>query len=322
MVEKMIKYIGRRILFSAVTLLVIMTILFLLLQFLPGSPFNDEKLSDSQQELLYEKYGLNEPLTTQYTLFLKNVITKGDFGVSYTIEKNAEVSTMLQKRLPMSIRLGLQALVFGSIIGIILASIAALKKNSIWDTATTLFAVIGISIPSYVFALGLVYFLGYRLTKATGMAIFPLTFDIYEPIRSSILPTIALSMFVIATVARFMRTELVEVLGSDYILLAEAKGLSAPKVIFRHSIRNALIPVVTVLGPLTVSLMTGSLVIERVFGIPGIGDLLVTAISVNDLNVIIAVAFFYSMFYILMQLFIDILYGIIDPRIRVAKGGK
>lgn len=318
----MVKYIGKRLIISGITMLVIMSILFLLLEFMPGSPFNDEKLSESQKERLYEKYGLDEPVMTRYGLFMKNIITKGDFGVSYTIEKNAEVSGMIQNRLSISIRLGLQALVFGSLIGIILASIAALKKNSIWDTATTLFAVIGISIPSYVFALGLVYFLGYKLTKATGMAIFPLTYDIYEPIKSSILPTIALSMFVIATVARFMRTELVEVLGSDYILLAEAKGLSAPKVIFRHSIRNALIPVITVLGPLTVSLMTGSLVIERVFGIPGVGDLLVTAISVNDLNVTIAVSFFYSIFYIGMQLFIDILYGIIDPRIRVAKGEK
>ncbi len=318
----MIKYIGQRLVIAVVTLFVIMTILFLLLQFLPGSPFNDEKLSDSQKELLYEKYGLNEPITTQYALFLKNITTKGDFGVSYTIEKNAQVSDMIRQRLPMSMRLGVQAIVFGAFIGIVLASVAALKKNSIWDTATTFFSVIGISVPSYVFALGLVYFLGYKLTKATGIAFFPLTFDLYAPIKSSILPTIALSMFVIATVARFMRTELIEVLGSDYILLAEAKGLNARKVIFRHSLRNALIPVITVLGPLTVSLMTGSLVIERVFGIPGIGDLLVTAISVNDLNVIIAVAFFYSAFYIVMQLAIDILYGIIDPRIRVAKGGN
>ncbi len=318
----MIKYIGRRLIISLITLFVIMTLLFILLQFLPGSPFNDEKLSESQKELLYEKYGLNEPMSTQYGLFLKNIITKGDFGVSYSIEKNAEVSVMIKRRLPMSMRLGMQALAFGSLIGIVLASVAALKKNSIWDTATTVFSVVGISIPSYVFALGLVYFLGFKLTKFAGVAIFPLTYDIYAPIKSSILPTIALSMFVIATVARFMRTELIEVLSSDYVLLAEAKGLTAPKVIFRHSIRNALIPVVTVLGPLTVSLMTGSLVIERVFGIPGIGDLLVTAISVNDLNVIISVAFFYSAFYIAMQLFIDIMYGIIDPRIRVAKGGN
>ena len=318
----MIKYLSRRLVIAAITLLTIMTLLFLLLDFMPGSPFNDEKLSDSQRELLYEKYGLDQPMIIRYKQFMYHVIFEGDFGVSYTIEKNANVSDMLQKRLPLSIRIGLQALALGSLVGVLLASIAALKKNSIWDTLTTVISVIGISIPSYVFALGLNYFLGYKLTKVTGTSFFPLTFDLYAPLKSSILPTVALSMFVVATVARFMRTELVEVIGSDYVMLAEAKGLSANKVIFRHAIRNALIPVVTVLGPLTVSLMTGSLVIERVFGIPGIGDLLVTAISVNDFNVIIAISFFYSIFYIVMQLFIDILYGIIDPRIRVSKGGE
>ncbi len=318
----MIKYIGRRLAIAIVTLLTILTLLFVLLEFMPGSPFNDEKLSDSQKEILYEKYGLDQPLLIRYKTFMINVITKGDFGVSYAIDKNAEVSKIIDKRLPLSIRFGLQALVLGSIVGVILASIAALKRNTIWDTMTTAFSVLGISIPSYVFALGLSYFLGYKLTKATGVSYFPMTFDLYKPFKSSILPTIALSMFVIATVARFMRTELVEVLGSDYVLLAEAKGLNSQKIIFRHAMRNALIPVVTVLGPLTVSLMTGSLVIERVFGIPGIGDLLVTAISVNDFNIIIAVSFYYSIFYILMQLFIDILYGIIDPRIRVSKGGQ
>ncbi|GAB6109852.1 ABC transporter permease [Fusibacter bizertensis] len=318
----MIKYIGRRLAIAIVTLLTILTLLFVLLEFMPGSPFNDEKLSESQKEILYEKYGLDQPLLVRYKTFMINVITKGDFGVSYAIDKNAEVSKIIDKRLPLSIRFGLQALLLGSIVGVILASIAALNRNTIWDTMTTAFSVLGISIPSYVFALGLSYFLGYKLTKVTGVSYFPMTFDLYKPLKSSILPTIALSMFVIATVARFMRTELVDVLGSDYVLLAEAKGLNSQKIIFRHAMRNALIPVVTVLGPLTVSLMTGSLVIERVFGIPGIGDLLVTAISVNDFNIIIAVSFYYSIFYILMQLFIDILYGIIDPRIRVSKGGQ
>ncbi|PKM96153.1 MAG: peptide ABC transporter permease [Firmicutes bacterium HGW-Firmicutes-1] len=316
----MLKYIGKRLLISIVTMLVILSLLFLLLEFMPGSPFNDEKLNEQQKELLYEKYGLNKPMAERFVIYTKNIF-KGDFGVSYTIEKNAPVSRMLKSRMPISMRLGLQALIFGSLIGVVLASIAAVYKNSKWDTMTTVFAVIGISIPSYVFALGLSYFLGYKLTLA-GFPIFPMTYNIYKPIQSSILPTISLSMFVIATVARFMRTELVEVLGSDYIMLAEAKGLTPKKVIFRHSIRNALIPVVTVLGPLTVGLMTGSLVIERIFGIPGIGDLLVTAISVNDFNVVIAISFFYSLFYIIMALFIDVIYGVIDPRIRVAKGGE
>ncbi len=309
----MLKYIQKRLIISLVTLFIILTVLFLLLELMPGSPFNDEKLSPEQRVLLYEKYNLDKPLYIRYIAYLKNVVLKGDFGNSYAIQKDAPVSDLLKSRFSISIRLGIQSLILGSCIGLIFGIIAAVKKNSKLDTLTTVFAVIGISVPSYVFALGLSYFLGYKLK------LFPFTYDIYKSFESSILPTFALSMFVIATVARFMRTELVEVLGSEYILLAEAKGLKAKKVILRHSVRNALIPVITVLGPITVSLMTGSLVTERIFGIPGIGDLLVTAISVNDFNVVISIAFFYSMFYILMMLLIDVLYGVIDPRIRVAK---
>ncbi|SCG82916.1 Oligopeptide transport system permease protein oppB Stage 0 sporulation protein KB [Proteiniborus sp. DW1] len=309
----MLKYIQKRLIISAITLLVILTVLFLLLELMPGSPFNDEKLTPDQRVLLYKKYNLDKPLHIRYVAYLKNVILKGDFGNSYAIQKDAPVSDMLKSRLAVSIRLGIQSLILGSVIGLLFGIVAAVKKNSKLDTLTTVFAVIGISVPSYVFALGLSYFLGYKFK------LFPFTYDIYRTFESSILPTIALSMFVIATVARFMRTELVEVLGTEYILLAEAKGLKSKKVIIKHSIRNALIPVVTVLGPITVSLMTGSLVTERIFGIPGIGDLLVTAITVNDFNVVISIAFFYSAFYILMMLLIDILYGIIDPRIRVAK---
>lgn len=309
----MLKYIQKRLFISAITLLIILTLLFVLLEFMPGSPFNDEKLSPDQRTLLYEKYNLDKPLYIRYIAYMKNVIFEGDFGNSYAIQKDAPVTELLKSRLSISIRLGIQSLILGSIIGLVFGIVAAVKKNTKLDTLTTVFAVIGISVPSYVFALGLSYFLGYKLK------LLPFTYDIYKSFESSILPTIALSMFVIATVARFMRTELVEVLGTEYILLAEAKGLKSKKVIVKHSIRNALIPVITVLGPITVSLMTGSLVTERIFGIPGLGDLLVTAIGVNDFNVVISISFFYSAFYILMMLIIDVLYGIIDPRIRVAK---
>lgn len=314
-VLQLLKYIGKRIIISLITLLVIITLLFMLLELMPGSPFNDEKLSDTQRELLYEKYNLDKPIFARYFSYLKNIITKNDFGVSYSIEKNVAVSDLLRARIPISIRFGLQALIVGTIIGILLGIIAAVRRNTIWDTLTTVVSVLGVSVPSYVFALGLSFFVGYKLH------LLPITYDIYNPMTSSILPTISLSMFVIATVARFARTELVEVLVSEYILLAEAKGLSSKKVIFSHALRNALIPVITILGPVTVSLMTGSLVVERIFGIPGLGDLLVTAISINDFNVVIGISFFYSIFYIAMMFIIDILYGVIDPRIRVAKEG-
>ena len=307
------KYLLKRIAISIATLLAILLILFLMLEFMPGSPFNDEKLTADQIALLNAKYGLDKPILIRFFNYVKNMLT-GDFGVSYTISKNTPISTLLQTRLPISIRIGGQAVLLGTIVGLILGIIAALKHNTIWDTLTTIISVLGVSLPSYVFALALSYSLGFKLT------LFPLLYSADTPFKSSVLPTIALCMFTIATIARFTRTEMIDVLGSDYILLAESKGISGVQLIVKHQLRNALIPIITVLAPLIVGLMTGSLVIEKIFSIPGIGSLLVTAIQSNDYNVIVAIAFIYSAMYIGIMLVVDILYGIIDPRIRLAKG--
>lgn len=284
-----------------------------MLEFMPGSPFNDEKLTVDQIALLNAKYGLDKPILIRFFNYVKNMLT-GDFGVSYTISKNTPISTLLQTRLPISIRIGGQAVLLGTVVGLVLGIIAALKHNTIWDTLTTIISVLGVSLPSYVFALALSYSLGFKLT------LFPLLYSADTPFKSSVLPTIALCMFTIATIARFTRTEMIDVLGSDYILLAESKGISGVQLIVKHQLRNALIPIITVLAPLIVGLMTGSLVIEKIFSIPGIGSLLVTAIQSNDYNVIVAIAFIYSAMYIGIMLVVDILYGIIDPRIRLAKG--
>lgn len=307
------KYLLKRIAISIATLLAILLILFLMLEFMPGSPFNDEKLTADQIALLNAKYGLDKPILIRFLNYVKNMLT-GDFGVSYTISKNTPISTLLQTRLPISIRIGGQAVLLGTVVGLILGIIAALKHNTIWDTLTTIISVLGVSLPSYVFALALSYSLGFKLT------LFPLLYSADNPFKSSVLPTVALCMFTIATIARFTRTEMIDVLGSDYILLAESKGISGVQLIVKHQLRNALIPIITVLAPLIVGLMTGSLVIEKIFSIPGIGSLLVTAIQSNDYNVIVAIAFIYSAMYIGIMLVVDILYGIIDPRIRLAKG--
>lgn len=307
------KYLLKRIAISIATLLAILLILFLMLEFMPGSPFNDEKLTVDQIALLNAKYGLDKPILIRFFNYVKNMLT-GDFGVSYTISKNTPISTLLQTRLPISIRIGGQAVLLGTVVGLVLGIIAALKHNTIWDTLTTIISVLGVSLPSYVFALALSYSLGFKLT------LFPLLYSADTPFKSSVLPTIALCMFTIATIARFTRTEMIDVLGSDYILLAESKGISGAQLIVKHQLRNALIPIITVLAPLIVGLMTGSLVIEKIFSIPGIGSLLVTAIQSNDYNVIVAIAFIYSAMYIGIMLVVDILYGIIDPRIRLAKG--
>ncbi len=309
------KYVLKRLGLSVVILLAILLILFLMLELMPGSPFNDEKLNDAQRAIIKAKYGLDQPVMIRFFKYVKNMVT-GDFGVSYTISKNTPITQLLSTRLPVSLRIGGQAVLLGTLIGLILGIIAALKHNTIWDTLTTVISVLGVSLPSYVFALGLSYTLGYQLRW------FPLLYEMDNALRSSVLPTISLSMFTVATVARFTRTEMLEVLGSDYMLLAQSKGISGFRLIFRHALRNALIPIITVLAPLVVGLMTGSLVVEKIFSIPGIGSLLVTAIQSNDYNVIVSLAFIYSALYIFIMLVVDILYGVIDPRIRLAKEAK
>ena len=309
------KYITKRVLTSLFTLLVILLVLFILMQLMPGSPFNDEKLNDSQRAALYAKYGLDQPIFIQFLNYVKNMLT-GDFGVSYNISKNTPISQLIQTRLPISINIGGAAVAFGAILGLILGLIAALKHDTWVDTLCTVISVIGVSVPSYVFALLLSYQFGFKFKW------FPMLFDARLALKSSVLPSISLSMFTLASIARFTRSEMLEVLGSDYMLLAESKGISGFSLIFRHALRNALIPIVTVLAPLIVDLMTGSLVVEKIFAIPGVGSLLVNAIQSNDYNVVISLAFIYSAMYIAIMLAVDILYGIIDPRIRLAKDGK
>lgn len=310
----MLKYILKRLAIAALTLIVIVFILYLMLQLMPGTPFNDEKLTPSQLTIIKAKYGLDKPFIVQFFNYLKMML-HGDFGVSYSIQKNMPVSQILGARLGVSIRIGLQAVVIGLFFGLILGIVAALKKNTWIDTFASLLSVIGVSIPSFVFAL---FFI---LLFAKKLNILPVLYNVREPFVSSIMPSIALSVFTIANIARFTRSEMAEVLGSEYMQLAQSKGLSKNILIFRHALRNTLIQVITVLAPLIVGLMTGSLVIEKMFSIPGIGQLLTMGIQVNDYNVIMACAFVYSVMYIVIMLIVDLLYGVIDPRIRLVKGG-
>ena len=308
------KYTLKRVLTFIFTLLAILLILFILMQLMPGSPFNDEKLNEDMRAALYAKYGLDKPIIIQFFNYVKNML-QGDFGVSYKISKNTPISQLIQTRLPISIGIGGMAVALGAIVGLLLGLLAALKHNTIWDTLATIISVIGVSVPSYVFALALSYNFGFKLQW------FPMLFSQKDIMGSSVLPSISLSMFTMASIARFTRSEMLEVLGSDYMLLAESKGLSGPALIFRHALRNALIPIVTVLAPLIVDLMTGSLVVEKIFAIPGVGSRLVNAIQSNDYNVVISLSFIYSAMYIAIMLVVDLLYGVIDPRIRLAKKG-
>lgn len=310
----MTKYVLKRVAISAVTLLVILFVLYLMLEFMPGTPFNDEKLTEAQRLIVETKYGLNRPFLVRFVDYVVMML-KGDLGVSYSIQKNMPISQMLDARLWVSIRLGLQAIVLGVPIGIVLGIVSALKKNTWIDTLTSIFSVLGVSIPNFLFAMLFILLFSKTLNW------LPSIFMLQKPFVSSIMPTIALSLFSIAQIARFTRSEMVDVLGSEYMLLAQSKGLSRPILIFRHALRNTLIPVITVMAPLIVGVMTGSLVIEKMFSIPGIGQLLTMGIQANDYNVVMACAFIYSLMYVVIMFAVDLLYGVIDPRIRLVKGG-
>ena len=304
----MTRYVAKRVAYLLVTLFVIASITFFISKLLPGTPFADDKLTPQIRAQLFAKYGLDEPLPVQYVKYMLNV-AQGDLGNSFYFE-NRPVTQMILQGLPISMFVGVQAVVFGFVVGLVLGIVAALRHNTLWDTAAVVVAVVGVSVPTFVLGPLLQYWLGVKL------GLFPIAF--FESWMHSVLPSLALSVFVISTVARFIRSEMLEVMGQDYITLATAKGLTGLAVIVRHVLRNSLIPLVTVVAPLTVYIITGSLVVEQIFAVPGIGEQFVTSVFVSDYSMILGTTLFFSVMFILALLIQDILYGIIDPRIRVS----
>ncbi|EDN9090402.1 ABC transporter permease subunit [Listeria monocytogenes] len=309
----MVKYTLKRVLYMLITLFIIASVTFVLMKFLPGTPYrNQEKLSDEQIHMMNEKYGLNDSIPVQYFNYMTGLV-KGDLGVSFQLD-NRPVSEILSALIGPSVQLALEAMAFGVIFGILLGVIAAMYQNRWPDYTSTFIAILGKSVPSFIFATVLQYWLGAKLQ------IFPVAG--WGTFADTILPAFALAMFPLATAARFMRTELIDVFASDYVLLAKAKGNSRTEVAVKHAIRNALIPLITVLGPLSVALMTGSLVIENIYSIPGIGSQFVSSIQTNDYPVIMGTTILFAVMLVFVILVVDILYGLIDPRIRVSGGRK
>ena len=319
----MFKYILKRLGYLIITLFLVLTVNFLLLQLMPGSPFDGEKMTEAQKTILEEKYGLNDPIPTQYIRYMQGVL-KGDFGISFKLQ-NQEVTDLVLTRIPYTIKPGMLALLIGVLIGTTSGAIAAMKRNSWADHTITVISVLGVSIPSFVLASFLQYFICNKLgwlpvlyqpaNELRGITV-------WDEMKSLLLPAISLAIPVIASLMRYMRSELIEVLNTDYILLARAKGLTKSQVIVHHALRNALIPVITVVGPMVVSIMTGSLVIEQFFGVPGLSQLLLNSVTMTDQFLTLGIAFFYAFLYVVVILIIDLLYGVIDPRIRLAGGGK
>jgi oligopeptide transport system permease protein len=290
------------------TLWIIVTATFFLMHSLPGTPLkNEEKLPPLIREQIMETYGLNDPLPVQYVNFMKRLV-QGDFGKSLSHDGRS-VTEMLLEGFEASAFIGGQALVFGVLVGLLLGVGAALRRGGWLDNVATVIAVGGISIPSFVMAALLSYWVGVK------WQILPAA--LWGSYEHTILPSLALSFTVIAQMSRYVRTEMVEVMDQDYMKTAKAKGLGRQAIVFRHALRNALIPAITVLGPLAVNIITGSLVVETIFAVPGIGEFFVQSIQVNDYTLIMGVTIFYSILILATIFLVDILYGVIDPRIRL-----
>lgn len=309
--ETMLKYVIRRISYMFLTMFVITTITFFLMHNIQGNPLEAMGKSLPPQTIknYRAKYGLDKPVIEQYQIFLKNALTEGDLGSSYKYP-GREVGETIKATAPISAKVGFQALLLGSVIGIICGIIAALKRNRWPDYLIGIIAILGITVPVFIVASLLQLLLSVKLglLPTSGWGSF----------RYTIIPTIAMSFGSIATYSRYMRSNILEELGKDYVLTAEAKGVSSFNILTKHVLRNAILPVITILGSQIAGIFTGSFLIEKIFGIPGLGFYYVSAITDRDYPMIIGTTIFYAMLFLVAQLIVDLLYGVVDPRIRIA----
>lgn len=306
----MLSFVFKRLGYMFVTLWIIITITFVMMHAIPGDPLGElaAKLPEQTRLNFYNKYGLNKPIYEQYGIYLKNMITKGDLGESM-VHPGRTVTGIIAKGAPVSGRLGIQALAMGFTIGIILGIIAAFNRTKLPDYVVMFLALLGVSIPGFVFASLLQY------TFTVKLRVLPTTG--WEGFKYTILPSIALSLGSIARYARYMRASSLDVINQDYILTAKAKGVPKIALVWRHIIRNAILPAITILGPQVAMVVTGAFVIERMFAIPGLGAYFVESVSSRDYTMIIGQTIFIAGLYIVALVVVDILYGVVDPRIRI-----
>ncbi len=306
----MLKYVFQRIVTSLLTLFIIITLTFFLMRAIPGGPFTDEKVIPPEiMEKILDRYHMNDPLWEQYGHYLWNAI-HFDFGPSYRYE-GMTVNQLIAGSFPASALVGSMAILLSLIIGIPTGIISALRRGHYQDKAAMVFATLGITIPNYVIATLMVYFFAYRW----GLV----TVGFWEGLSTAVLPAVTLAGYPAAFISRLTRSSMLEVIQQDYIRTAYAKGLRERTVVYIHALRNAIIPVVTYLGPLIAGILTGSFVVEQVFGIPGLGLFFVTSIQNRDYTTIMGVTIFYSALLVFLNLLVDVCLGFIDPRIKLSK---
>ncbi|MGO4530990.1 ABC transporter permease [Paenibacillus sp. 2TAF8] len=304
----MLKYVLKKLLFMLLSLFILASMTFFLMKAIPGDPFTSEKrVSPEIRALLEEKYGLDKPMYVQYFKYIGDIV-QGDFGVSMNY-LNQGVTDMIVKTFTASLKIGIFAIIISIIVGVLLGLLAAVYHRKLIDDVTMVLAVIGIAVPSFLLASLLQYVFAFKLGWFNVMG--------FDGPLDYVLPVAALSASPIAFIARLTRSSMLEVLHADYIKTAKAKGLKWPAIMFKHVVRNGILPVVTYVGPMTANIITGSVVIEQIFNIGGIGKVFVESITNRDYTMIMGITIFYGILLMFARFLTDIVYVLVDPRIKL-----
>lgn len=311
----MLKFIGKRLLYAVVTLFLIATATFFLVAGAPGDPIAAKvgQMPEQAQAIINAKYGFDKPVTERYFMYMKNLLTTGDFGESI-IYNGKSANDVIKENTLVSAKIGLMALVLQVTIGICLGMISALNRGRPVDNIIRFMVVLAICVPSFVFAALLQYFLAFKwkLVPVFG----------WGQLKHYVLPVTAFALGGIASYTKYTRNSTLSVISEDYVVTAKAKGCSKGRVVRKHIFRNAMIPIVTMIGPAVAGIFAGSFVIEKMFSIPGLGFYYMKSVSDNDYTMVIGLTIFYAILYVASLIIVDILYGLVDPRIRVANNKK
>lgn len=310
----MLWFIGKRLLQGLITVWFIATATFFAMHNVPGDPLlNDRATSAIIRANLEAKYGLDQPVLTQYFIYLNN-IARGDFGISFA-QENREVNDIIREHFPVSAILGVLAVVIAAAGGILWGSLTALYRNRLPDYIIMFLVILGISVPSFVIAaisqLGIV-----TLNNFAGATVLPVAG--WGTIYHMLVPALVLGLSTMAYLTRLMRSSMLEIVNSDFVRTAKSKGVPPARIFARHQLRNAVLPVITVLGPSIAAITTGGFVVEIVFAIPGLGRFFVEAVQQLDYTVIMGTTVFYGAFLVFMVILVDVIYGFIDPRVRLS----
>jgi ABC-type dipeptide/oligopeptide/nickel transport system permease component len=310
----MLLYALKRLIQGLITVWFIATATFLAMHAVPGDPLSGAKaMTPEIRKNLEAKYGLDKPVSQQYLIYMGN-LAHGDLGISFT-QKNREVNDIIREHFPVSATLGIMAVVFAGLGGTLFGALTALYRNKWPDTVIMIAVILGISVPSFVFA-AFAQLAMVKINGAIGFSLLPVAG--WGSVTHIIMPSLVLGLGTMAYLTRLMRSSMLEIISSDYIRTANAKGLPPTRIFMKHEMRNAVMPVVTVLGPAIAAITTGSFVVELVFAIPGLGRYFVQAVQQLDYTVIMGTTVFFGAFLVLMVILVDLLYGFIDPRVRVS----